>query len=85
VYEGESPEVFEKLGINVLTGDATFLDNHQIEINGRKLTASRFILAMGSSASFLKTIFSSGSLKSSISPSFIPLPDPTIATLVNHQ
>lgn len=50
VYEGEKPEVFEKRGVKVFFGDATFVDNHQIEINGKRLTAARFILAMGSSA-----------------------------------
>ncbi|MBP1731189.1 MAG: merA [Deltaproteobacteria bacterium] len=50
VYEGERPEVFEKRGINVHFGDATFVDNHQITINGKKLTAAHFVLATGSRA-----------------------------------
>jgi pyruvate/2-oxoglutarate dehydrogenase complex dihydrolipoamide dehydrogenase (E3) component len=50
VYEGHKPKIFEKLGIKVLIGDATFVDNHQIEINGKRLTAARFVLATGSSA-----------------------------------
>lgn len=50
VYEGERPEVFEKRGIAVLFGDATFVDNHQVEINRKRLTAAHFVLATGSSA-----------------------------------
>lgn len=48
VYAGHKPEVFEKVGINVLFGEPKFLDNHTITLNGKKLTANKFILATGS-------------------------------------
>lgn len=50
VYEGERPEVFEAKGINVIIGSPFFKDNHHIEINGKVLSAKRFVLCTGSSA-----------------------------------
>ena len=51
VYDGHSPEVFEKLGIDVIFGSPTFVDDHHIEIAGRTLSARSFIICTGSSAS----------------------------------
>lgn len=42
------PEVFEKRGIKVIFGSPKFLSNREIEVNGEKLKAKRFIIATGS-------------------------------------
>ena len=46
-YEKDLPETFEQIGISVITGAASFLDHHQIKINGRTLSADKFIIASG--------------------------------------
>ena len=51
VYDGHAPEVFEKLGIDVIFGSPAFVDDHHIEIAGRMLSAGSFIICTGSSAS----------------------------------
>lgn len=41
-------EVFEKKGIDVIFGSPRFLSNREIEVNGKRLKAKRFIIATGS-------------------------------------
>jgi pyruvate/2-oxoglutarate dehydrogenase complex dihydrolipoamide dehydrogenase (E3) component len=50
VYEGHLPGVFEKLGIDVIFGSPAFVDDHHIEVTGRKLSAGSFLICTGSSA-----------------------------------
>jgi pyruvate/2-oxoglutarate dehydrogenase complex dihydrolipoamide dehydrogenase (E3) component/uncharacterized membrane protein YdjX (TVP38/TMEM64 family) len=42
------PESYEKEGINVIFGSPRFLDNRRIDINGRVITAKKFIICSGS-------------------------------------
>ncbi|MBI5407634.1 MAG: FAD-dependent oxidoreductase [Nitrospirae bacterium] len=49
VYDSHLPAAFQKLGITVLFGPPRFVDNHQIELNGKRLSAKRFIISTGSS------------------------------------
>ncbi|MCC6544641.1 MAG: FAD-dependent oxidoreductase [Nitrospirae bacterium] len=49
VYDGHRPEVFQKQGIDVLFGAPTFIDNHQILLNGKKMSANKMIISTGSS------------------------------------
>ncbi|OGS17851.1 MAG: hypothetical protein A3J83_08630 [Elusimicrobia bacterium RIFOXYA2_FULL_40_6] len=44
-----TPAYFNKLGIGILTGEAKFIDNHEIEISGRRVSSAKFIIATGSS------------------------------------
>jgi anti-anti-sigma factor len=46
-YEKDVPETFEHIGIKMLSGTASFIDRHHIEVNGRTISASHFILAVG--------------------------------------
>jgi pyruvate/2-oxoglutarate dehydrogenase complex dihydrolipoamide dehydrogenase (E3) component/anti-anti-sigma regulatory factor len=46
-YEKDLPETFEKIGINVLSGAAAFLDQHSIQVDGATITAEKFIVAVG--------------------------------------
>lgn len=46
-YEKDVPETFERIGITMLSGSATFVDGHHIELNGRSISASNFIIAVG--------------------------------------
>jgi pyruvate/2-oxoglutarate dehydrogenase complex dihydrolipoamide dehydrogenase (E3) component len=50
IYQGHRPEVLEKQGVHVITGDGRFRDNHSFEINGKTLSAASFIICTGSSA-----------------------------------
>ena len=49
VYDGHRPETFQSLGIDVLFGAPTFTDNHQIQLNGKRISANKFIISTGSS------------------------------------
>ena len=46
-YEKDVPETFEHIGITMLSGSAAFVDRHHIEVNGRTISASNFIIAVG--------------------------------------
>lgn len=46
-YEKDVPETFESIGITMLSGAAAFVDRHSIEVHGRIISASRFILSVG--------------------------------------
>lgn len=48
ISEHHPPDVFEKRGIRMLFGSPKFVDQRTIELNGNKIRAKRFILAMGS-------------------------------------
>ena len=50
VYDSHPASAFEKLGITVLFGSPRFLDNHRIELDGKVLSARKFMLCTGSSA-----------------------------------
>ena len=50
IYEAETPEVFQKRGIEVVLGEARFIDSHKIRVEGRILTAKKIIIAAGSRA-----------------------------------
>ena len=46
-YEKDVPETFEHIGITMLSGAASFVDRHHIEVNGRTISAANFIIAVG--------------------------------------
>jgi pyruvate/2-oxoglutarate dehydrogenase complex dihydrolipoamide dehydrogenase (E3) component len=50
VYDSHPASAFEKLGISVLFGSPRFLDGHRIEMDGKVLSAKKFMLCTGSSA-----------------------------------
>lgn len=50
VYSGETPEVFQKEGIDVITGEAVFENENSIRLNGNIYAAKKFLIATGSSA-----------------------------------
>ena len=47
IYQAESPEVLQTEGVDVLIGPARFQDRHTLEVNGRELTARRFLICTG--------------------------------------
>ncbi len=47
VYSAETPAEISKRGIEVILGEAKFLDAHTIQVNERQLRAKKFILATG--------------------------------------
>ncbi|MDW7680387.1 MAG: FAD-dependent oxidoreductase, partial [bacterium] len=49
VYEEETPEVFEKMGIDVYIGGVKFLDNHRIQVGDRTLSSKTYVISTGSS------------------------------------
>lgn len=50
IQEHDSPERFRSLGAEVRFGDARFVDDHVIELDGKRVSADRFVLATGSRA-----------------------------------
>ncbi|MFH0958616.1 MAG: NAD(P)/FAD-dependent oxidoreductase, partial [Pseudomonadota bacterium] len=46
-YEKDLPETFERIGINVLLGTASFVDRHRIEVDGKVISAEKIIIASG--------------------------------------
>jgi len=46
-YAKDVPETFQDIGIEMLSGSAAFVDTHHIEVNGRIVSASNFILSVG--------------------------------------
>jgi pyruvate/2-oxoglutarate dehydrogenase complex dihydrolipoamide dehydrogenase (E3) component len=48
VAREESPERLRAEGIELLAGDARFLDDHTVEVNERRVVADRFVIATGS-------------------------------------
>lgn len=45
----DNAEFYEKSGITTLRGEARFITPHEISINGRHISASKFLIATGSS------------------------------------
>lgn len=50
VEQDESPELLSKEGIDLVQGWARFTSPHSIDVDGQRLTASRFVLATGAHA-----------------------------------
>ncbi|EHJ49317.1 Dihydrolipoyl dehydrogenase [Solidesulfovibrio carbinoliphilus subsp. oakridgensis] len=50
IEEHDSPERFRSLGAEVRFGEPRFLDPHTIDLDGRRITADRFVIATGSRA-----------------------------------
>ncbi|MCU1693836.1 MAG: hypothetical protein JWM64_2927 [Frankiales bacterium] len=50
IEEDESPELLARQGIDLLRGTATFTGPHSLEVDGRTITAERFVVATGSTA-----------------------------------
>ncbi len=50
VQRHDTPERFCSLGAEVRFGLARFLDEHQVELDGKRLSAARWVLAVGSRA-----------------------------------
>jgi pyruvate/2-oxoglutarate dehydrogenase complex dihydrolipoamide dehydrogenase (E3) component/anti-anti-sigma regulatory factor len=46
-YEKDVPETFKEIGIAMLSGSAAFVDRNHIQVDGRTISASRFIIAVG--------------------------------------
>ena len=49
VYSHETPEVFEKSGIDYLQGEASFKDAGTLKVGEREITGKRYIISTGSS------------------------------------
>jgi pyruvate/2-oxoglutarate dehydrogenase complex dihydrolipoamide dehydrogenase (E3) component len=47
VYQHETPEATSKRGIEVVTGEARFLDAHTVQVDSRQMRARKFIVATG--------------------------------------
>src|SRR5512137_961487 len=43
VYDSHPASVFEKAGIDVLFGSPRFLDDHRVDLNGKVLSAKKFM------------------------------------------
>lgn len=50
IYAHETPEVFEKAGVNIIEGEAFFSSSNEIKVNDTIYQASKFIIASGASA-----------------------------------
>lgn len=48
-YEKDRPDTFAEIGIDVIAGSASFIDDHQIQVNEQTLSAEKFIVAVGTS------------------------------------
>lgn len=46
-HEKDRAETFERIGISVISGTASFVDRHHVEVSGRTLSARKFIIAAG--------------------------------------
>ncbi len=46
-YEKDVPETFERIGITMLSGTAAFVDRHHIKVNASTISATRFVIAVG--------------------------------------
>ena len=47
IAPNDSQERFEKLGVEVLRGEASFVSPHEVMVNGRSLRAQHFVIATG--------------------------------------
>ena len=48
VYAHETPEIMQAKGIDVIIGEAKFMDRNTVDVNGRPVTADKFIICTGS-------------------------------------
>ncbi len=48
IYAGHTPELLQQQGIEVIFGEASFIDQHTILVNGNKLTSHSFVIGTGS-------------------------------------
>ena len=48
-YEKDRPETFAGIDVDVIQGSASFIDGHQIKVDGQILSAAKFIIATGTS------------------------------------
>lgn len=49
VYKTHTPEEIKKAGIDVLFGSPRFVDKHTVLVDGKKITAKKFVITTGSS------------------------------------
>ncbi len=49
IRDHEEPEVLEKMGVETMTGQATFIDPHTLKILGKEVTGDTIVIAAGSS------------------------------------
>ena len=54
IYKTETPEEFEKSGVNVKVGECKFINKNQVQVDDKIYTAKKFILATGSNATIVK-------------------------------
>ena len=52
IYHAESPDSLRSEGIDVVIGRARFQDSRTIAVDGRELTARRFLICTGASPQF---------------------------------
>ena len=48
IAENDSAEAFRKKGVEVIQGEASFIDNHTVEVGGRRITTKYIVIATGS-------------------------------------
>jgi len=48
IQQHDDPERFRGYGINVLFGEAAFIDSHTIKVKGKRVSGRRFVIATGS-------------------------------------
>ncbi len=46
-YEKDLPETFQSIGVDIISGSASFVDNHKIKVANESITADKFIIACG--------------------------------------
>ena len=54
IYSHETPEVFEKAGVNIIAGRASFKSSNEIIVNDKVYYSDKFIIASGARASIPK-------------------------------
>jgi pyruvate/2-oxoglutarate dehydrogenase complex dihydrolipoamide dehydrogenase (E3) component len=54
IYSHETPEIFEKAGVNIIEGYAKFKSPHEIDVDGKVYYSEKFIIASGSSPAIPK-------------------------------
>ncbi len=54
IAPNDSQERFEKLGVEVVRGEATFVSPHEVAVDGRTLRAKNFVIATGTRATVPK-------------------------------
>ena len=46
-YEKDLPETFKAIGIDILMGHASFIDNHHVSLDGKTISSDNFMIATG--------------------------------------